>query len=320
MLLCSQSHSLPDVRSGDRLDTIATPTVRRIPVPMTSSRRSPTLRRRRLSAELRRLREEAGLTAAEVCKQCGWATGTLTKWERRDWQRPSLQNIRALIELYGVTDDAKKAELEMLAVEGKERAGWWHQYRAWMDPVHSEYVGLEFGAAELDAFNAAIVPGLLQTDAYAHAIVEAGPDELAADEIERQVAIRAERQKILTGKDPLRLWAVLDEAALRRQVGGPEVMREQLAHLLEMSKLAKVTIQVTPFGAGAHPGVTGPFTIMLFPDPKDLPAVHIDSPAGQLIIEEPKEVRRFEIALQRIKAMALPPAESLRMIAELAES
>lgn len=287
---------------------------------MTTSRRSPTLRRRRLSAELRRLREEAGLTAAEVCKRCGWATGTLTKWERRDWQRPSLQNIRALIDLYGVTDETKKAELEMLAVEGKERAGWWHEYRAWMSQVHSEYVGLEFGAVELLAFNALIVPGLLQTEAYARAIIEAGPDELDAAEIDRQLEIRAKRQSILTGPDPLRLWVVLDEAALRRPVGGPDVMREQLAHLLELAKLARVTVQVTPFEAGAHPGVTGPFTIMLFPDPRDLPAVHIDSPAGQLLIEEPKEVRRFEIALQRIQAMALPPAESLNMIADLAAS
>lgn len=288
---------------------------------MTTSRRSPTLRRRRLSAELRRLREEAGLTAAEVCKHNGWATGTLTKWERGDWQRPSLANIRTLIDLYGVTDDLKKAELEMLAVEGKERSGWWHAYRAMMSPAYSTYVGLEAGAAELLAFNALIIPGLLQTDAYARAIVEAGPDELDAEQIDLMVRIRAERQELLTrDTDPLRLWVVLDEAALRRQVGGPEVMAEQLAYLLELAKLAKVTIQVTPFHAGAHPGVTGPFTIMLFPDPEDLPAVHIDSPGGQLFVEEPEEVRRFEIALQRIQAMALPPADSLRMIAKLAAS
>jgi transcriptional regulator with XRE-family HTH domain len=303
------------------LDTIAPPTVRKVPVPMTTSRRSPTLRRRRLSDELRRLREEAGLTAAEVCKQCGWATGTLTKWERRDWQRPSLSNIRTLIDLYGVTDELKRAELEMLAVEGKERSGWWHAYRAMMSPAYSTYVGLEAGAAELLAFNALIVPGLLQTEAYARSIVEAGPDELDEKQIDRLVQIRAERQALLTrADDPLRLWVVLDEAALRRQVGGAEVMREQLLFLLDMARLAKVTIQITPFAAGAHPGVTGPFTIMMFPEPEDLPAVHIDSPGGQLFVEEPEEVRRFEIALQRIQAMALPPADSLRLIAELAES
>jgi len=288
---------------------------------MTTSRRSPTLRRRRLSDELRRLREEAGLTAAEVCKQCGWATGTLTKWERRDWQRPSLSNIRTLADLYGVTDDLKRAELEMLAVEGRERSGWWHAYRSMMSPAYSTYVGLEAGAAELLSFNALIVPGLLQTDSYAHAIVEAGPDELDEKQIDQLIQIRAERQELLTrSDDPLRLWVVLDEAALRRQVGGPEVMREQLAHLLELAKLAKVTVQVAPFDAGAHPGVTGPFTIMTFPDPEDLPAVYIDSPGGQLFVEEPEEVKRFTVAYQRMQAMALPPADSLRMISSLAES
>lgn len=287
---------------------------------MSSTRRSPTLRRRRLSAELRRLREEAGLTAAEVCKRCGWATGTLTKWERGDWQRPSLSNIRVLIELYGVTDDLKRVELEMLATEGRERSGWWHAYRSMMSPAYSTYVGLEAGASELQAFNALIIPGLLQTERYARAIVEAGPDELDAGQIDQLVAIRSERQELLTrADDPLRLWVVLDEAALRRKVGGAEVMREQLRYLLDMAKLAKVTIQVTPFDTGAHPAVTGPFTVMGFPEPEDLPAVHIDSPGGQLFIEEPEEVRRFQVALQRLQAMALPPAESLHMIERLAE-
>lgn len=287
----------------------------------TTSRRSPTLRRRRLSAELRRLREKAGMTAAEATKRCGWATGTLTKWERGDWQRPSLSNIRALIDLYGVTDERERAELEMLAREGRERSSWWHAYRQMMHPAYSTYVGLEAGASEIAAFEALAIPGLLQTDEYARAIIEAGPYELDQQEMEQLAEIRRERQKLITRPDdPLRLWVVLDEAALRRQVGGPQVMREQLAHLLELAKLARVTIQVAPFEAGAHPGVTGPFTVLSFPEPEDLPAVYFDSPAGQLFIEEPKEVRRFEIALQRMQAMALPPADSLRMIDDLSKS
>lgn len=112
---------------------------------------------------------------------------------------------------------------------------------------------------------------------------------------------------------------MLDEAALRRRVGGPEVMREQLRHLLDKARLAKVTVQVTPFEAGAHPAQTGSFTVMGFPAPEDRPAVHIDSPGGQVCLEQPEEVQRFKIALQRLQAMALPPAESLRMIASLAE-
>lgn len=287
---------------------------------MTStSRQSPTLRRRRLSAELRRIREERGLTAQEVTKACGLAIGTLTNWERGNWQRPSLLKIRALIDLYEVTDDLKRAELEMLAKEGIERTGWWHAYRQMMNPAYSTYVGLEAGAAELLVFEPIAIHGLLQTDAYARAIIEAGPSELDAGQMEHLAHVRRERQKLLTRpEDPLRFWAVLDEAALRRQVGGVDVMREQLKHLLELAELARVTIQVAPFTSGAHPGVTGPFTILSFPEPEDLPAVYIDSAGGQLFIEEPKEVRRFEIALQRMQAMALPPAESLRMIADLA--
>lgn len=287
---------------------------------MTStSRRSPTLRRRRLSRDLRRLRAGAGMTAAEVTKRCGWATGTLTKWERGDWQRPSLSNIRTLIELYGVTDETERATLEMLATQGRESSGWWHEHRQEISPGYSTYIGLEFGAEELTTFDPLVINGLLQTSAYARAVIESGPDELDEQQVDLLLAIRARRQELLTHEtDPLRLWVVLDEAALQRQVGGPEVMREQCAHLLDMAKLARVTLQVAPFSAGAHPGVNGPFTIMTFPEAEDTPAVYLDSAVGQLLIEEEEEVKRFQIALQRLQAMALPPAESMRMIANMA--
>lgn len=283
---------------------------------MTTSRQSPTLRRRRLSDEIRRLREEANMTAAQVAKDLSWAVGKLTKMERREWVRPNPRDIRDLCDLYGA-DPAKRQELETLAKEGRER-GWWHPYSKMVSQAYSTYIGFEAGAAQLHVFEPMVIHGLLQTEEYARAIVAGGPNELSEEQIEQRVKIRAERQELLTREDdPLRLWVVMDEAALRRQVGGPEVTRLQLRHLLELSKLAKVTLQVTPYSTGAHPGVMGGFTILSFPEPEDLDAVYIETAAGQLFVEEPEEVSRFQIALQRLQAMALTPADSLRMIDDL---
>jgi hypothetical protein len=280
--------------------------------------RSPTLRRRRLSTELTQLREQTEYAnAVDVDKALDWTAGKLARMERRNWRRPNPRDIKDLLDLYGVTDEAQRDYLITLAREGRQR-GWWHSYVDMLSEQYTTYIDFEAGAKALYAFQPISLPGLLQTKDYALALVKEGPAEISDAEAERRVDLRMERQRILTGEDPLRLWVVLDEAVLRRQVGGPDVMRGQLAHLLEVTKLALVTLQVISFEAGAHSGTTGPFTILEFPDPRDPQAVYVDTPAGELFVEHLEEVRRFQTAFERLRATALSPRDSIAMIAATA--
>jgi hypothetical protein len=292
------------------------------------TRTSPTLRRRRLSAELRKIRgsrvkkeTEAGgpikTTAEWVDTQLGWSKGKLARMERGDWLRPNPRDIQDILTLFGITDDAYRAELITLARQGRER-GWWHPYKSALSEVYETYIGLEAEAASVHTFQLAVVPGLLQIAEYARELSTRGPHEISEIEVARQVEVRVARQELLTRTDdPLRLWAIIDEGALRRPVGSPDVMRAQLEHMLELAQLAKVTLQVVPSSVGGHPGTLGSFSLLEFPHPDDPEAVYIETIAGELFIEELPEVKGYQIAFQRLTAYALTPADSLRLIADL---
>jgi hypothetical protein len=186
-----------------------------------------------------------------------------------------------------------------------------------LSETYTTYIGLETEAAAILAYQPLIIPGLLQTDDYARSIALAGPAELDENGVEQRVQIRRERQGILAGSDPTRLWAVIDEAALRRAGGGPEVMRAQLDHLATMARSARITLQVIPFSAGMHAGVTGgSFTILQFPEDVDQDAVYVDTFAGELFVEEPEEVGRFHNAFRHLVGAALSPVDTLALIAE----
>ncbi|GAA2404526.1 helix-turn-helix transcriptional regulator [Actinomadura vinacea] len=285
---------------------------------MPASRHSPTLRRRRLSAELRALREAAGMTSVEATRRLEWSGGRLTKMERGEWVRPNPRDIRDLCDLYGVTDERQREYLVTLAKQGRER-GWWHAYKNMLSEEYTTYIGLEAGAATVYVVDLVVIPGLLQTKDYARAVTLGGPAEVTAEQTQRRVDIRTERQKLIMREDdPLRLWVVMDEAALRRMVGGGDVMREQLNNICHLAELAKVTVQVIPFQAGAHAAVAGAFSILQFPEPEDPDAVYVETPAGELFVEVPEEVDRFHTAYNRLQAAALAPSASIRMIAEYA--
>lgn len=285
---------------------------------MSANRNSPTLRRRRLSAELRALREASKLTSVEATKRLEWSSGRLTRMERGEWLRPNPRDIADLLDLYGVTDERQREYLLTLAREGRQR-GWWHPHRELLSERYSTYIGLETDAASALTFEGLRLPGLLQTADYARGLLAGGPSELGAEEIEKRVEIRMERQKLLTrDDDPLRLWAVMDEAVLRRSMGGPDIARAQLQHLIELSALPKVTLQVVTFAVSFHPGVGGPFTILEFPEPLDPDAVYVENIAGELLVEDPHDVARFKLAFQRLGAVALSPRDSIAMIAEVA--
>jgi hypothetical protein len=205
--------------------------------------------------------------------------------------------------------------LVTLAKEGRER-GWWHAYKDMLSDSYTTFVGLEAEASTERTFELAVVPGLLQTPDYARALLRSGPDEISSQQIDQRVEVRLTRQEILTGSAPLRLVAVIDEAALRRPAGNEAVMRAQLQHLLEMTDHPKITTLLIPFKKGRHPGTTGPFTILEFPERLDPDAVYMENVAGELYVEEPVDVDRFHMAFERLMALADSPEDTIKAIAE----
>jgi hypothetical protein len=265
------------------------------------------------------MRESAEMTASQVDRKLGWADGKLARMERGDWIRPNPRDVRDLLDVYEVTDEVVREKLLTLARQGRER-GWWHPYRDMLSPPYTTYIGLEAEAASVRTSQLIVIPGLLQTGDYARSLISTGPGEVSEEEVARRVQLRETRQELLTQEDdPLRLWAVMDEAALRRGVGGRDVMRAQMRHLLDLGSLARVTLQVIPFDAGAHPGTAGPFSLLEFPHPDDPEAAYVETVGGELFIENLEEVKAYRVAFERLTAFALTPPETLRFIADLTE-
>jgi transcriptional regulator with XRE-family HTH domain len=276
---------------------------------------SPTVRRKRLGIELRRLREQARLSCETVGQRLDCSGTRISRMETgRISVRPG--DVRELLAVYGVTGDRADALVE-LAREAR-RKGWWHRFGpvtpSWLEP----YLGLEAEAARLRDFQSMVLPGLLQTEDYARAILRAAPGAGPGDDIDQQVALRMERQAVLDGSAPPELCLVLSEGVLRVQVGGPGVMRAQLGKLAEVAGRGAVTLQVLPFGAAAHVHPISPFTILDFADPADPSVVYTEHLTGSLLLEDPDEVRLYRMVFDRLRAEALDPGQSIDLIAQLA--
>ncbi|REE97904.1 helix-turn-helix domain-containing protein [Thermomonospora umbrina] len=278
---------------------------------------SPTLRARRLALELTRRREVAGLSRDEVSQRLEWSSSTLFRIETGR-SKPQPRSVRELLDLYGVTG-AEKDGLIQLARDAR-KPGWWHSFRDVLPNPYEVYIGLEAGAATIRTFEPIMVPGLLQTADYARAMIRGGPQEMDPDEIERRVQVRMARQEILGRADRPRLWAVMDEAALHRRVGGDEIMRGQLHHLVETAERGRTTIQVVSFGAGAHAGTTGPFVILDFPEPTDPDVVYLETIPEGLYLDGAKDVSSFMLAFDRLRAAALHPDDSVALIQRVADA
>jgi hypothetical protein len=287
---------------------------------MVEARKSPTLRRRRLSAELRRLLAESGLTAVQVDRRFGWTAGKFAKMARGQWVRPNLRDIEDLLNLFEVADEHQRDELLRWAREGRER-GWWHPYREMISESYTTYIGLEREAASVLDWELGVMPGLLQTREYARSLLRVGVNELTPEAIEQRVEIRLERQKLLTeGDDSLRVVAVMDEGVLHRRIGGRDILRAQLEYVLKISELPRVTVQILPFDARevTSSGTQGSFSILEFPEPLDPDAVYVENVAGELLLEDPLDVAEFKIAFQKLGSAALSPPDSLALIANRA--
>ncbi len=263
---------------------------------------SPTVRRRRLALELRRLREAARLTCEEVAEHLECSASKISRVETGRVS-VSPRDVRDMLELYGVPAQQRDS-LVQLARDSRQK-GWWHAFSDTIQPQFATYVGLESAASEIRVYEVNIIPGLLQTEDYARTIIKAGAMNGNHEEVERKVALRMARQPALTRPEPPMLWTVVDEAALRRRVGGTELMRAQLEHVLELSSLKNVAMQVIPFGAGAHPAMGRPFVILVFPERIDTDVVYLEDLTSAFYLEDIAEVERYNVFFNHLRATAL---------------
>ncbi|MGH3713994.1 MAG: helix-turn-helix domain-containing protein [Micromonosporaceae bacterium] len=273
----------------------------------------PTIPRWTLGKELREMREAAGKTRDEVAANFDWSEGKVRTIElgQVGLDKPDLA---ALLAFYG--QSGKAAELDELRRQSKER-GYWVKYGP-ISKQYANYIGLESAAQNVKAFDLAVINGLLQTEDYARAVITATRPDSRPEENERLVKLRTARQDRLTGDDPVRCWAIMDEAALRRVIGGPAVMRAQCQRLLELTELPNIQIQVLPFKAGAHPGTLGSFTILEFPAGLRPPAVYVEGQGGDIYLEKDEDLHRCTLSYTHMCAAALSQADSGRLIAAIA--
>jgi transcriptional regulator with XRE-family HTH domain len=270
----------------------------------------PTLRRRRLGAELKRFREAAGLTQEYVSRHFEWHAAKVTRIETaRVAVTP--RDVRDLLTLYGVHDEAYREALMTLARQSRERT-WWTDYRDIMRP--GNFVGLEAEASSMRVWEPIVLPGLLQTEAYMRALMRTGRSSDPPESIDRRVALRIKRQDRLTGPSPLRLSAIIDESVIRRVVGGAGAMGDQLRHLIDRAQLPNVTLQILPFDAGEHPFLGGSAALLEFSETTHSDVLYVEGLAGDYYEEQPLEVARYRNELERLSSMALDRRMSVKMI------
>lgn len=285
---------------------------------MPAKRQPPTVRMRRLAAELRGLRAAAGLTREEVSEQTNINSATLYRIETAR-VRPQRRTLLALLDKYGVRDEGQRADLTALSSQAGQ-LGWLQQYENELPEQYTAYISFEAEARTVRNYESLFVPGLLQTEEYARAVIRGVLPWANDEEVEHRVAARIRRQGSINKKEPLRLWAIVDEAAVQRLVGGPEVMADQLRIMVDAAGKPHVTLQVIPFATGAHAGMPGSFVVMDFPDAADPAIVYTDSMAGDLFLERETDVRRYNVTFDYLQAIALDPAGSVRLIEAQADA
>jgi len=270
------------------------------------------VRRRRLAAELRRLREAAGLTCDEVAARLDCSASKISRIETGRVS-VSPRDVRDLLEVYGVTEDQRDSLIQ-LARESRQK-GWWQGYGDTVQPHLATYLGMESQAFEIRQYAVARLPILLQTEEYARAVVAGGRAGQGrySGPADRMIEMIMERQRRAAASPP-NLWVVMDEAALRRQVGGREVMREQISHLIELSSTKAMFLQLIPFSSGAYVAMDLPFVILGYPDPADPDVVGIGYATGVLWIEDLAEVDRYNVFFDHLQAAALSPDESAALM------
>ncbi|MGY3201335.1 helix-turn-helix domain-containing protein [Streptomyces sp. TE5632] len=270
---------------------------------------------RQLGDELRRLREAAALTTTQAAEALDCTKGKISRIENgRVTVR--IPDLTAMLLAYGAADAELRDRLSLLARKAnrRRRQGWWNQYGPVLADTYRDYIALEAMAGTIRTFQAQLVPGLLQTPEYIRAVTVASHQWQTADEIEQFVQVRLARQERLVSDSPLQLWAVLSEAVLLQQVGGPKVMSAQLEQLLIASEQPNVTVQILPFSRGAHASMFGPYVVLGFPEEAALDVVLADNPTGSMWLEREAEVGRYQELFDAARTSALSPVESRMVI------
>ncbi|MFG3442936.1 helix-turn-helix domain-containing protein [Nonomuraea sp. NPDC047897] len=277
----------------------------------------PTALRILLGSQLRRLREAKGVTREEAGHLI---RGSESKISRMELGRVGFKerDVSDLLTLYGVVDE--QAREAVIALVGKaNEPGWWHRFNDVLPTWFQAYVGLEEAAARIRTYEVQFVPGLLQTKEYARAVVTAGSAGISSDEIARRVDLRLERQRVLDRPDGPFFWAVIDEAALRRPIGGAEVMRAQLEHLADLMRQPNITIQIMPFSFGGHSAEGGAFSILRFPD-RELPdVVYVEQLASALYLDKREDVDKYTVVMERLCAVSTTPDETVQLLRTIAD-
>ncbi|MGI5167072.1 helix-turn-helix domain-containing protein [Spirillospora sp. CA-253888] len=272
------------------------------------------MRRILLGSQLRRLREQRGVTR----QAAGYTIrASESKISRLELGRVSFKerDVDDLLTLYGVADEAERKALLQLARDANT-PGWWHRYNDVLPNWFQTYVGLEESAAMIRTYELQFVPGLLQSEGYARSVIRLGNSSAADHEIDQRVELRMQRCERLSAPDAPRLWAVLDEGALRRPIGGPEVMRGQFEHLIEMSKLPNVTIQIMPFRFGGHAAEGGAFSILRFPE-QDLPdVVYVENLTGAMYLDKRDDVDTYLQAMERLCVDSETPERTVELLGD----
>ncbi|MFF0469590.1 helix-turn-helix domain-containing protein [Micromonospora zamorensis] len=275
----------------------------------------PTVLRMLLGAQLRRLRESSGVTR----EGAGWEIrSSESKISRMELGRVGFKerDVSDLLTLYGVTEEHERDALLKLARDANS-PGWWHRYGDVLPTWFQSYLGLEAAAALIRTYEVQFVPGLLQTGDYARAVVLLGHGTAGPDEIERRVALRMQRQQLLHRENPPQLWAVVDEAALRRPIGGPAVMRGQLTALIEATKSPNIRLQVIPFAAGGHAAAGGAFTILRFGDQELPDIVYIEQLTSAIYLDKRDDLDYYAVAMERLCVEAEPPERTPDILGRL---
>jgi len=278
--------------------------------------RGPTVLRMILGAQLRRLREAADVTP----DQAGYEIrASRSKISRMEHGRVGFKDrdVTDLLTLYGITDEHMRARM-LASAQHANAPGWWSKYDDLLPDWFEQYLGLEGGASVIRTFELQFVHGLFQTEAYARAVTLLGHKTAPADEIDRRVSLRLKRQEIFAGPEPPQAWSVMDEAVLRRSVGGRAVMRAQLERLAEVASLPQVTIQVVPFGGGGHAAAGGSFTILRFAEPELPDVVYIEQLTSALYLDGREDVDHYREVMNELSTEALTPDRTVRFLAEIA--
>ena len=275
----------------------------------------PTVPRLLVGIQLHRFREAAGITPEQAAYEIRASRSKISRMEN-GLVRFKERDVTDLLTLYGITDEQTRSTLVTLTRQANT-PGWWSGYGDIMADWFEAYLGLETAASVIRTFELQFVHGLFQTEDYARAVTMLGHTSAPADEIERRVSLRLKRQDLLNGPDPPQVWSVIDEGALRRPVGGAAVMRAQLDHLVEMTRLRHVTIQVVPFSRGGHAAAGGSFTILRFSEPEVPDVVYIEQLTSALYLDKHEDVDHYMEVMNHLSTEALTPASSARFVAEI---